>query len=138
MHACTLIASLTLVSAVACGGRGRPPHARASLNGRAAHAAIGQDWLEVRFPGIALANTGCMYPDTLRSGEIRRWYQWRVTADFPDHQYPNNHFVGFYVFFGLPDSVPLTAARLDSALATVQLTVDEARGDPPMTAARVV
>ena len=61
-----------------------------------------------------------------------------MTADFPDSRYPDNHFMGVYVFFGLPDSVPLTAARLDSALAAVQLTVDEFRWDPPRTAARVV
>jgi hypothetical protein len=95
---------------------------------------VSRDRLDVRFPAIALGNTGCMETNKLPSGATGRWYEWQATADFPDRKYPNNHFMSVLLFFGLPEDTPLTAARLDSAIAATPITVDEAQGEPPMTA----
>src|SRR5262245_16387221 len=78
--------------------------AKSSVNApraAAVQASAGADWLDVRFPILALNNSGCGGTDILPSGVRQRWYQWRVTADFADRNYPNNHFMGVYVFFGL-------------------------------------
>jgi len=126
------VALLTLGAGGLAARSSAPPPAPAR-----AEATVGSDWLDVRFPRITLANSGCGDTDLLPSGVRQRWYQWRVTADFPDRNYPNNHFMGVYVFFGLPDSLPLTDLRLDSAIAATPITVDEAMGEPPMTATQV-
>jgi len=95
---------------------------------------VARDRIDVRFPAIALDNTGCMESTRLPSGATGRWYEWQVVADFADRTYPNNHFMSVLLFFGLPEGVPLTAARLDSAITATPITVDEARGEPPSTA----
>jgi hypothetical protein len=99
---------------------------------READVRMGRSWIEVQFPALELAQTGCESTRALPTGEIVRWYQWHVAADFPDQAYPNNHFLSLYVLFELPDAVPLTEARLDSALASARITLDEARGEPPL------
>jgi len=111
--------------------------AQASTSERKPHdvsVIVSRDKLDVRFPAIALGNSGCMETNRRPSGGTDRWYEWQATADFPDREYPNNHFMSVLLFFGLPEDAPLTAARLDSAIAATPITVDEARGEPPSTA----
>jgi hypothetical protein len=87
--------------------------------------------LSIRFPSVALANAGCAYTDTAR-GVAQRAYQWHATSHFQEVANGSNHFMGIYIYFKLPESAPLTAERLDSALASLPLRVDEAGGEPPM------
>ena len=87
--------------------------------------------LEIRFPTIVLENAGCMYPDPRETG-ARRTYLWYAMVPFPESIYQDNHFIGSYLHFTLPDSVSLDETRLDSALASLAITVDEAAGEPPM------
>jgi hypothetical protein len=103
-----------------------------SAKAREVSVVAGRDWLDARFPEIALDNTGCGGTDQLPSGVTGCWYQWQVTAYFPDSHYPYNHFISVILFFGLPENVPLTDARLDSAIAATPITVDEARGEPAL------
>jgi hypothetical protein len=98
--------------------------------GARAEVTLGRSWIEARFPALELAQMGCESTRALPSGETVRWYQWYVAADYPDASYPKNHFQALYVIVELPDDVQLTAARLDSALATARITVDEASGEP--------
>jgi hypothetical protein len=101
-----------------------------------ARATASAGRLEIRFPSIALANAGCMSLDSTEIG-VRRTYQWHATTQFHDSEYPANHFMGLYIFFNLPDSVLLTAERLDSVLTRLPITVDEAAGEPPMSVRKV-
>ena len=105
-----------------------------SAKAREVSVVAGRDWLDARFPAIAVDNTGCGGTDQLPGGVTGRWYQWQVTATFPDSNYPYNHFISVILFFGLPENVPLTDARLDSAIAATPITVDEARGEPALNA----
>lgn len=93
---------------------------------------LGRCWIEAHFPALELAQMGCESTRVLPSGETVRWYQWHVTADYPDASYPYNHFQALYVIVELPDVLQLTAAPLDSALATARITVHEAFGQPPI------
>ena len=120
------LAALIALGAGRLAGQGPAPARRIAK----ADASVGADWLDVHFPWIARANTGCGSVDVLSDGKRVRWYQWYVSAEFPDAKYPNNHFMAVYVFFGLPDTVALTDRRLDSALAAKPITVDEAIGEP--------
>jgi hypothetical protein len=43
-----------------------------------------------------------------------------------------DHFNTLFILFELPERVPLTDARLDSALAAANIRVTEDRGEPPM------
>ena len=95
--------------------------------------AVGRDRIDVRFPAIALANTGCPYPRPLADGTTERWYEWQAVADFPDRTSSNNHFMTVALVFALHDGTPLTAARLDSAISATRVTVEEARGEPALT-----
>ncbi len=114
------------------GGGGPSPAARATVRG--------QQRLEIVFPAVAYDVVGCEPADSVRTGlpsrqpvERFRRYQWYVTAEFPGSRDADVHFMGIYAAFWLPDGVPLTPARLDSAFAATQLTVDEAAGEPPVT-----
>ena len=126
MRVAAALVALIVLGAGRLAGQGAAPARRVAL----ASASVGADWLDVHFPWIARANTGCGNVDVMPDGKRVRWYQWHVTAQFPDAKYPNNHFMAVYVFFGLPDTVALTDRRLDSALAATPITVDEAIGEP--------
>ncbi|MEJ2216189.1 MAG: hypothetical protein P8099_06195 [Gemmatimonadota bacterium] len=86
--------------------------------------------LEVVFPAMAPADAGCMHIDSSGPG-VRRMYEWYAARDFPDSERDRSHFMGIYVVFQLPDSVPLTTERLDSALAGLTIGVEEIAGEPP-------
>lgn len=87
--------------------------------------------LEFVFPAVAADNVGCAAVDTL-SGRAERRYHWTATADFPDAQYPYNHFMDVSAHFWLdPEALP-TPGRLDSAFAATRVLVGEYAGEPPM------
>lgn len=90
--------------------------------------------LEVVFPAMAPADAGCTHVDS--SGpEVRRMYEWYTARNLPDSEGDRSHFMGIYAVFQLPDSVPLTTERLDSALASLTIGVQEIAGEPPMRVA---
>jgi hypothetical protein len=126
MRLAAALAALIALDAGHLAAQGTAPARRPAK----ANASVGADWLDVHFPSLPLANTGCGNVDVMPDGKRVRWYQWHVTAQFPEARYPNNHFMAVYVFFGLPDTVALTDRRLDSALAATSITVDEAIGEP--------
>ena len=133
MRPLATVVSAAAVPLLIAGGRGMAQDRMTPRRAVTAEASVGADWLDVRFPKIALANTGCGYTEVQSDGLRQRWYQWQVIADFGDRAYPNNHFMAIDVLFRLPDSLPLTDGLLDSALAATRITVDEAAGEPPMT-----
>lgn len=62
-----------------------------------------------------------------------RIYYWGAQTRFLDaFTEPTDHFTTLGVRFELPARVPITDARLDSALAAADLRVLEYRGEPPM------
>jgi hypothetical protein len=97
-------------------------------------ASVGPDWAELVFPPLELSNTGCArtydYPPTK---EPMRLYYWGAQTRFIDaFTAPTDHFTTLDVRFELPARVPITDARLDSALAAANLDVLEFTGEPPM------
>jgi hypothetical protein len=96
-------------------------------------ASVGPDWLELVFPPLELSNTGCArvldfppHPEPMRS------YYWGAQTRFVDaFTGPSDHYTTLGVGFVLPDRVPITDARLDSALAVADLRVMEDKGEPP-------
>lgn len=97
-------------------------------------ASVGQDWAELVFPPLALSNTGCARIDaTPPTQEPMRTYYWEAQTRFIDaFTAPTDHFTSLSVRFELPARVPITDARLDSALALADLEVLEFSGHPPM------
>ena len=64
--------------------------------------------------------------------EPRRVYYWGSQTRFVDaFTGPTDHFTSLVARFELPDRVPITDARLDSALAAADLRVVESKGEPP-------
>ena len=98
---------------------------------------VGRDWAELRFPPLELSNTGCPFPFSGQSGEREKRYAWGVQNRFSDATANDDHFVSLYVLFQLPERVPMTDARLDSALAAADIKVIEYRGDAPSPVASV-
>jgi hypothetical protein len=94
-----------------------------------ARATVSDTRLTIQFPSHALANAGCVDLDTTASGVLRR-YRWHAVTSSEGSEHSSTHFMGIYVFFRLPEAMPLTPARLDSALASLTLTVNEAGGEP--------
>jgi hypothetical protein len=97
-------------------------------------ASVGPDWAELVFPPLELSNTGCArtydYPP---AKEPMRIYYWGAQTRFTDaFTAPTDHFTTLDVRFELPARVPITDARLDSALAVANLDVLEYTGEPPM------
>lgn len=97
-------------------------------------ASVGPDWVELVFPPTALSNTGCARVDSLPPARepVRHYYwgtQTRFTNAFTEQ---TDHFTTMGIRFELPARVPLTDARLDSALALAHLEVLEFSGEPPM------
>jgi hypothetical protein len=101
-------------------------------------ASVGPDWAELVFPPLALSNTGCARAYAFPPAqEPMRIYYWGAQTRFTDaFTEPTDHFTTLGVRFELPARVPITDARLDSALATVNLDVLEYRGEPPMPMTR--
>jgi hypothetical protein len=102
-------------------------------------ASVGPDWAELVFPPVELSNTGCPrtydYPP---AKEPMRVYYWGAQTRFIDaFTAPTDHFTTLSVRFELPARVPITDARLDSALAAADLDVMEFSGEPPMVTERV-
>ena len=98
---------------------------------------VGRDWAEVVFPPLDLRRTGCpQVIDYLPQGPVRR-YGWGTQTRFADATGQVDHFTTLFLLFQLPAQVPITDARLDSALAAADLRVEESRGEPPMPIAVV-
>lgn len=97
-------------------------------------ASVGPDWAELVFPPLALSNTGCARPYSYPpEHEPMRIYYWGAQTRFLDAlTEPTDHFTTLGIRFELPARVPITDARLDSALAAADLRVLEYRGEPPM------
>lgn len=93
--------------------------------------------LEFEFPGIEADNVGCAAVDSVPRFRSRQYY-WLATAQYPNSNYPNNHFQQVAVRFTLGSEVLPTRPRLDSALAAQRVVVREAAGEPPMDVRRVV
>jgi hypothetical protein len=96
-------------------------------------ASVGPDWAELVFPPLELSNTGCArtnsYPPRQ---EPMRTYYWGSQTRFVDaFTGPSDHYTTLLVAFELPDRVPITDARLDSALAVADLRIMEDKGEPP-------
>jgi hypothetical protein len=102
-------------------------------------ASVGPDWAELVFPPLALSNTGCARAyASLPTQEPMRVYYWGAQTRFIDaFTAPTDHFTTLDVRFELPARVPITDARLDSALAAADLDVLEFSGEPPMVRHRV-
>jgi hypothetical protein len=102
-------------------------------------ASVGPDWAELVFPPLALSNTGCARPySSPPEHEPMRIYYWGAQTRFLDaFTGPTDHFTTLDVRFELPARVPITDARLDSALAVANLDVLESSGEPPMPMNRV-
>jgi hypothetical protein len=125
---------ISLLGLTACASTSASSHRVAEQeSGRRtdARATASANRLSIRFPSLALENAGCAYTDTAE-GVVRRNYQWHATSQFPGVANGSNHFMGIYIYFKLPESAPLTGERLDSALTSLTLRVDEAGGEPPM------
>lgn len=102
-------------------------------------ASVGPDWAELVFPPLELSNTGCARPYAYPPAQepMRRYY-WGAQTRFLDaFTGATDHFTTLDVLFDLPARVPITDARLDSALAVANLDVLEYRGEPPMPMIRV-
>jgi len=97
-------------------------------------ASVGPDWAELVFPPLELSNTGCARTyDSPPAKEPMRGYYWGAQNHFIDSfTGPTVHFIALGVRFELPARVPITDARLDSALAAANLDVLEYSGEPPM------
>ena len=97
-------------------------------------ASVGPDWAELLFPPLALSNTGCARVNSFPPAqEPMRVYYWGAQTRFIDaFTAPTDHFTTLGVRFELPARVPITDARLDSALALADLDVLEFSGEPPM------
>ena len=94
---------------------------------------VGRDWAELLFPPLELSNTGCSYVVTNPySNERVRRYGWGSQTRFDDATARVDHFNTLFVLFELPEHVPITDARLDSALAAADIKVSEDRGEPPL------
>ena len=102
-------------------------------------ASVGPDWAELVFPPVELSNTGCAHTyDYAPAKEPMRVYYWGAQTRFLDaFTAPTDHFTTLSVRFELPARVPITDARLDSALAAADLSVMEFTGEPPMVKHRV-
>ena len=102
-------------------------------------ASVGNDWAELVFPPVELSNTGCARTyDDPPAKEPMRVYYWGAQTRFIDaFTAPTDHFTTLSVRFELPARVPITDARLDSALAAADLHVMEFSGEPPMVKERV-
>jgi hypothetical protein len=96
-------------------------------------AAVGPDWAELLFPPVELSNTGCAHTNAFPPHrEPMRGYYWGAQTRFVDaFTGPTDHYTALGVGFALPDRVPITDARLDSALAVADLRVTEDKGEPP-------
>lgn len=103
----------------------------------ASRASAGRWWIDVEFPPIAVQQGGCSgyIPTTDHVND--RAYLWNVIARFPDAIYPVDHIMQVHIQFWLPRSMPLTRARLDSALAAQRLEVEELTGEPPRAIRRL-
>ena len=101
-------------------------------------ASVGPDWAELVFPPLALSNTGCASSYAFPPAqEPMRVYYWGAQTRFIDaFTAPTDHFTTLGVRFELPARVPITDARLDSALALADLDVLEYSGEPPMVMKR--
>jgi len=78
-----------------------------------ASIAVGDGWLDVRFPPLALSELGCRGwspGDTIQ-------FTWGVFQNFADAQPPHGHNMTLIAWFRLPSAPPLTEAHLDSAPA---------------------
>jgi hypothetical protein len=62
----------------------------------------------------------------------RLLFTWAASGSYPAAWVSGNHFLGLAVSFFFPDSVPVTAERLDSALAATPVTATERAGEPPL------
>ena len=86
-----------------------------------ASIAVGDGWLDVRFPPLALSELGCRGSspgDTIQ-------FTWGVFQNFADAQPPHGHNMTLIAWFRLPSAPPLTEAHLDSALALAKFELFE-------------
>jgi hypothetical protein len=86
--------------------------------------------LEVVFPAVPLAESGCRFVSNV-PGSVGREYSWKVVGYFPDAGYPWNHMFNLTFKFFLPDQIKLTEAHFDSIAAVRPISVAELRGEPP-------
>jgi hypothetical protein len=84
--------------------------------------------IEASFPLTPATEAACAYFDDRR----RLMFTWTAWNTFPDAQVSGNHWLTLGVTFYMPDSVPVTAARLDSALVATPIAGSETAGEPPM------
>lgn len=97
----------------------------------------GQARVEGRFPAMPEAPPGCTGVSfTRRDVPMHsRYLQWRVRHRYPGPEgagMTGNHWVTADIEVWLPDSIPATWARVDSALRTATMVLQEESGEPPM------
>lgn len=109
------------------------PQAELKRLASAADAIVVNSMLDVLFPPLDLNSLGCYYGGSVLDDRPTRRYLWSVSARFPNPAPYMDHFMRILVSFELPKGVQLTPARLDSALATVRLDVDEEIAEPLRT-----
>ena len=88
-----------------------------------AKVALGPDWLDVRFPPVDQANVGCTV-----SHPRETMYFWSFSLGYSDAAHWGGHSARVDVKLIFRDSVPVTAPRIDSALAEIELVVEEVVG----------
>jgi hypothetical protein len=118
---------VVLILLSGCSGRQPPRVAAAPAPAAAAPASvrIGPDWLEVQFPPIDLPNVGCQF---VSEDKTTRLYLWFMSLSYSDWASWDGHVASIKVSFTLASSVSPSASQLDSALATVPITIDEVLG----------
>jgi hypothetical protein len=85
--------------------------------------------IEVSFPIAPVVDEiGCGYFDDTG----RRLFWWMASGSYPDAWTLGNHLLNFGLNFYLPDTVPITVERLDSAIAEARVEAVETSGEPPM------
>jgi hypothetical protein len=103
----------------------------------AADAIVVNSMLDVLFPPLELKSLGCFYGQPLLDDGPSRRYVWSVVSRFVISAPGDDHFMRILVSFDLPKEVELTPARLDSALATLLIDVEENVAEPLRTTRRI-
>jgi hypothetical protein len=92
-----------------------------------ASALLGPDWLDLRFPPVDGQLLGCRVDSSQRTHSVF----WSAAIGFADAERWGGHSVQITTEIVVPESIALTVARIDSALAARRPTLDEVVGESP-------